>query len=1101
MKVLGKGWMIGLALLTTHYAHAIEKILIEFDSDTLAVANSVELSRSTLFSDLINQQQFSPSQPLELSINGDFHSLQVAENSKPDKGFYRLEMISPATGMLHNVGHIVSTDSTTLTVIKLPNQPKLEIVERNGQTTVRKAIELQSDPLEIPKASIKALPEPINLKHIVNPNDITGGNQTTTVGSMNEPESHGSLDVLLIYDPRILGAYVNEDNVSSYDLLARIASADALINSVFERSSVGVTHNIVGILPVSDAPSEGFPTEDSSSILSWMWSSEKIKRLKDRYKADMVHFIGAQDTQVCGRAYYGNTISSTNQYDFTSFNALAGYSRLVCLGNGTYAHEVGHNLGLRHDRLTLSGGSIGGGSQIDFHIPYGYIEPEGDFYTTMAYGSSCREIGDSVNCSDEAVYSSPDILFNETPMGKSDAEQDAADGSRSTRMTAVATARLDSYSRMQSLTQIVAQNGEFTLSWPTVEGATDYRILSYNCTFYNYTSRGQFENSLATANNQLTFDRFSEYADNTCVFARFVDESGTPSYALVGETSLNYQSDGTNSDYLYPDTTILNLFNPNDQQSITLTLSNPNTDNSDIKLAIALTENGGTADIVDAISEADTWFDYQVTGSGEERNIDITLKENVDVISSLLSDTDQRNPFDLPIRIVNTAFENYDVFNTIYLDPQGELPELLTYYFSNSPFLIELESVSGEFVVMGLSESDNVTVTQASTPQMTDFEYAQSFAQTDFGNQTTIQFSGKAPIVEGVTPLMLQIEVTDSGYLPQLLEYSVVPEVIPPAIENITGKTVIIGDDAHIVITVSDRDQNINWATPTLEIIVGTTQQGDDIIEVYGAASFDVTASTATFTIPGLEIGEYPITISVFDEEGNSVTETDTLVVQENQAPLISEISVSPEDIVETRIFSLSAEVTDPEDEALTLQWSTSNGSDVEIVTPNSASTQVNGLSPGSYEFELTATDPRGASTTQSVNVVVNQNQAPVVSTSVNPSAPTTSQSITLRANATDNDGEIVELEWSQTSGASVSIPDNTQASITLGTLAAGSYTFSVAVTDDLGAVTTSSLTFSVITPPPPGSNSGDSSGGSSTHLMLLALSMIVYCRRRLIAL
>ena len=119
-----------------------------------------------------------------------------------------------------------------------------------------------------------------------------------------------------------------------------------------------------------------------------------------------------------------------------------------------------------------------------------------------------------------------------------------------------------------------------------------------------------------------------------------------------------------------------------------------------------------------------------------------------------------------------------------------------------------------------------------------------------------------------------------------------------------------------------------------------------------------------------------------------------------------------------------------------------------------------NNVVAGSYTITTVATDDKGASTTSgSVSVTVNTagNTPPTVSL-VSPSNGATfiaPASITVSANASDNDGSISKVEFFN--GTTSLGTDNTSPySIAWNYVAAGSYTITAVATDDKGASTTS---------------------------------------------
>ena len=87
--------------------------------------------------------------------------------------------------------------------------------------------------------------------------------------------------------------------------------------------------------------------------LSRVWGTsdgfmDGVHALRDTYKADMVSLIGTGYTGgACGIAYVGNaTVGfAPNAFSVVSLSCMTGYY--------SFGHELGHNMGLMHDRGTI----------------------------------------------------------------------------------------------------------------------------------------------------------------------------------------------------------------------------------------------------------------------------------------------------------------------------------------------------------------------------------------------------------------------------------------------------------------------------------------------------------------------------------------------------------------------------------------------------------------------------------------------------------------------------------------------------------------------------------------------------------------------------
>jgi len=138
------------------------------------------------------------------------------------------------------------------------------------------------------------------------------------------------------------------------------------------------------------------------------------------------------------------------------------------------------------------------------------------------------------------------------------------------------------------------------------------------------------------------------------------------------------------------------------------------------------------------------------------------------------------------------------------------------------------------------------------------------------------------------------------------------------------------------------------------------------------------------------------------------------------------------------------------------------------IASPSNASTKVNGLTVGTYVFQLTVTDDQGS--TASDNVTISVNSAVVVN--VPPTANAgDAQVITLPVNSVtlngtdskDSDGKIKTYSWSKVSGpvaCNIASPNASTTKIT--GLLVGAYVFKLTVTDDDGATASGTVAVTV---------------------------------------
>ena len=131
-----------------------------------------------------------------------------------------------------------------------------------------------------------------------------------------------------------------------------------------------------------------------------------VHALRDEVGADLVHLIVSEaEANSCGRAYIPGVFGLTGQ---------------AC-GGPTFAHELGHNMGLLHDRYQELDDAR---RRLRSHPAYGYVnqrafEPDAPlasrWRTIMSYPTQCDDAG--FRCSRLLGFSNPRLQYNGDPLG------------------------------------------------------------------------------------------------------------------------------------------------------------------------------------------------------------------------------------------------------------------------------------------------------------------------------------------------------------------------------------------------------------------------------------------------------------------------------------------------------------------------------------------------------------------------------------------------------------------------------------------------------------------------------------------------------------
>ena len=219
-------------------------------------------------------------------------------------------------------------------------------------------------------------------------------NHTAADSGLTRADDGSVVDILFVYTPAARRAAGGTTAIEAHiDLLLSDANRTFADSGVIQRLNL-VHREEVAYTESESVSTDAFRLEDPRD-----GHLDEVLVLRDRIAADLVHLIRAG-------AYGG-------------FGQILDYTSVSTQESppAVFVHEIGHNMGLRHDRYLDS-------SNHPFPFSHGYVNqaalepgapPSSRFATIMAYNEQCRDAG--FFCPWLNRFSSPDLVYNGYPAG------------------------------------------------------------------------------------------------------------------------------------------------------------------------------------------------------------------------------------------------------------------------------------------------------------------------------------------------------------------------------------------------------------------------------------------------------------------------------------------------------------------------------------------------------------------------------------------------------------------------------------------------------------------------------------------------------------
>ena len=265
--------------------------------------------------------------------------------------------------------------------------------------------------------------EALNVPGSLEPLSYPGGSGSSNVAHsypVAGADDGSMVDMLVVYTPEALAEVGGNSAVMDSLLeLEESATNEAYANS-------GIVNGINVVHKQKIEWSEGGCAYSFECILAAAQNGDipGLHELRDTHGADLVHVIIKGDGSWCGLAYIMQSV--VPEFEAWGFGTTA----TGCFSNYTFAHEIGHNMGARHDRDEAKVGPEGK----PFTYNFGYIDNPRKFRTIMAYGSSCVP---AWSCTGIQYFSNPDVSYDGGPTGIAEGQPRSADNRKTHNNTAL----------------------------------------------------------------------------------------------------------------------------------------------------------------------------------------------------------------------------------------------------------------------------------------------------------------------------------------------------------------------------------------------------------------------------------------------------------------------------------------------------------------------------------------------------------------------------------------------------------------------------------------------------------------------------------------
>ncbi len=278
--------------------------------------------------------------------------------------------------------------------------------------------------------------------------EITGDRTISSSAEIggNIPDSGDHIDVLVVYTTPVKVSLGGQEQAEAF-----AQQAIDITNTTYINSKIRQRVRLAKAVETAIAETGSLSTE-----LPVLRNDSATATARNNFNADLVAMV-SNSGGACGIGYLMGGVGGTQS------NAFTVTARTCAVGNLSFPHELGHNMGSHHNPENGSNPTY----------PYGFGHyVDGSYRTVMSYVDPCPS-----GCNRQPYFSNPDIVFNGVPTGIANAR----DNARSIDNTAdwIANYRYSGSSirlNVWNVGELINRGGVRTVTWSSNNLAGNVRI-------------------------------------------------------------------------------------------------------------------------------------------------------------------------------------------------------------------------------------------------------------------------------------------------------------------------------------------------------------------------------------------------------------------------------------------------------------------------------------------------------------------------------------------------------------------------------------------------------------------------------------------------